>query len=82
MSMLNNNEVLPIILSKIKSLRECRSRYANYLYENLEKNIIYAEYIAESLDKSISYADHISDSLDKNISYGEYIEINTHHSDY
>jgi dTDP-4-dehydrorhamnose reductase len=37
--------------------------YAEYIAENLDKNIDYAEYIAENLGKNIDYAEYIAENL-------------------
>jgi hypothetical protein len=47
--------------------------YADYLVENLNKNISHSKYIIGSLDNTISYSEYIADKLDKSIIYGDYI---------
>jgi hypothetical protein len=38
--------------------------YAEYIAEQLEKNITYAEYIAEQIDNSLNYAEYIAEHID------------------
>ena len=51
-------------------------KYAEYIAENLDKNIDYSEYIAENLDSNIDYSEYIAENLDSNIAYSEYIAEN------
>jgi len=44
-------------------------KYAEYLAENLDKNIAYSEYLAENLDKNINYAEYIAENLDNDYSF-------------
>jgi hypothetical protein len=38
--------------------------YAEYIAEQLDKNITYAEYIAEHIDNSLNYAEYIAEHID------------------
>jgi hypothetical protein len=38
--------------------------YAEYIAENLDKNIAYAEYIAENVDNNIIYSEYIAEHID------------------
>ena len=54
------------------------NNYANYLAEQLDKNITYNDYLLvcsfSTTNFTHNYSDYLAEQLDKNITYNDYLE--------